>query len=63
MNAAAISRKSARNLLALFAALVAVAAVSASPAPAADGSLLGCGYQPIHPFMRFLNGRRQLAHL
>ena len=55
MNVAAISRKSARNLLALFTALVAVAAVSASPAPAADGSLLGCGYQPVHPFMRFLD--------
>jgi hypothetical protein len=55
MNAAAISRKSARNLLALFTALVAVAAVSASPAPAADGSLLGCGFQHIHPFIRFLD--------
>jgi hypothetical protein len=55
MNVAAISRKSARNLLALFTALVAVAAVSASPAPAADGSLLGCGYQPVQPFMRFLD--------
>ena len=55
MNVAAISRKSARNLLALFTALVAVAAVSASPAAAADGSLLGCGYQPTHPFMRFLD--------
>ena len=55
MNVAAISRKSARNLLALFTALVAVAAVSASPAAAADGSLLGCGYQPAHPFMRFLD--------
>ena len=43
MNVAAISRKSARNLLALLSARVAVAAVSASPAPAADGSLLGCG--------------------
>ncbi len=55
MNVAAMSRKSARNLLALFTALVAVAAVSASPAAAADGSLLGCGYQPVHPFMRFLD--------
>ena len=55
MNAAAISRKGARNLLALFTALVAVAAVSASPAAAADGSLLGCGYQPTQPFMRFLD--------
>jgi hypothetical protein len=55
MNVAAISRKSARNLLALFTALVALAAVSASPAAAADGSLLGCGYQPVHPFMRFLD--------
>ena len=55
MNVAAISRKSARNLLALFTALVAVAAVSASPAAAADGSLLGCGYQSTQPFMRFLD--------
>ena len=55
MNVAAISRKSARNLLALFTTLVAVAAVSTSPAAAADGSLLGCGYQPVHPFMRFLD--------
>lgn len=55
MNVAAISRKSARNLLAMFGALVAVVALSASPASAADGSLLGCGYQPVHPFMRFLD--------
>jgi len=55
MNVAAMSRKSARNLLALFTALVAVAAVSASPAAAADGSLLGCGYEATHPFMRFLD--------
>jgi hypothetical protein len=55
MNVAATSRKSARNLLALLTALVALAAASASPAAAADGSLLGCGYQPVHPFMRFLD--------
>ena len=55
MSVAVVSRKSARNLLAVFAALVALAAVSASPAAAADGSLLGCGYQPVHPFMRFLD--------
>ena len=53
--AAAVSRKSARNLLAMVTALVALAAASASPAAASDGSLLGCGYQPIHPFMRFLD--------
>jgi hypothetical protein len=55
MEVAAISRKSARNLMALLTALVALAAASASPAAAADGSLLGCGYQPVHPFMRFLD--------
>jgi len=53
--AAAVSRKSARNLLAMVTALVALAAASASPAAASDGSLLGCGYQPVHPFMRFLD--------
>ena len=53
--AAAVSRKSARNLLAMVTALVALASVSASSAEASDGSLLGCGYQPVHPFMRFLD--------
>jgi hypothetical protein len=53
--AAAISRRSARNILAMVTALVALAALSASPAKASDGSLLGCGYEPVHPFMRFLD--------
>jgi hypothetical protein len=56
MGVAAVSRESARHLLALLAALVALAAASASPAEAGgDGSLLGCGYEPVHPFLRFLD--------
>lgn len=34
---------------------VAAAALAATSARAADGSLLGCGDTPTHPFMRFLD--------
>jgi hypothetical protein len=52
---AAISRKSARALLVVTTALLALVCVTASPARAAEPTLLGCGYEPAHPFMRFLD--------
>ncbi len=36
-------------------ALVVLAAASASPARAGDGSLLGCGHEPVHPFLQWLD--------
>lgn len=44
-----------RLLLVTLAALAALAAANASPARAGDGSLLGCGYEPVHPFLRWLD--------
>jgi hypothetical protein len=46
-----------RRLLAIAATLVALAAASAAPAAASggDGSLLGCGHQATHPFLRWLD--------
>jgi hypothetical protein len=43
-----------RRLVALLAALVATMAWTAAPA-GADDSLLGCGYDAEHPFLRFLD--------
>jgi len=55
----AASRMTTSWRLALLAltlcALLAASAASASRAEAADGSLLGCGYTPEHPFLRFLD--------
>ena len=51
----AARRMSMRYLLVIAAALAALAAASASPARASDGSLLGCGYEPVHPFLRWLD--------
>lgn len=50
-----ISRAAARRILVVVAALVALVCVTASPAKASDGSLLGCGYDASHPFLRFLD--------
>jgi hypothetical protein len=46
-----------RLLLAVATALVTLMAVSASPASAGgtDGSLLGCGHEATHPFLRWLD--------
>ena len=44
-----------RLLLVTLAALAALAAANASPARAGDDSLLGCGYDAVHPFMRWLD--------
>jgi hypothetical protein len=48
-------RTGIRYLLVVAAALAALVAASASPARASDGSLLGCGYEPVHPFLRWLD--------
>jgi hypothetical protein len=60
MGTAEMSRAAARRLLALVAAITVVACLAASPANAkgsggGDDSLLGCGYEASHPFMRFLD--------
>ena len=47
--------KGIRQLLVMAGAVVALAAASASPAHAGDGSLLGCGYEPVHPFLQWLD--------
>ncbi len=47
--------KGIRTVLVIAGALVALAAASASPARAGDGSLLGCGHEPVHPFLQWLD--------
>jgi hypothetical protein len=54
MHTADVRRTGLRRLLTLLAALVAVLAVTASPA-AAEDELLGCGYDASHPFLPFLD--------
>jgi hypothetical protein len=54
MGIADVRRIGWRRLVALLAALVATAAWMAAPA-AADDSLLGCGYEAEHPFLRFVD--------
>jgi hypothetical protein len=49
------ARSGLRFVLVLAGALVVLAATSASPARAGDGSLLGCGYEPEHPFLPWLD--------
>ena len=49
------ARLGIRFFLALVGALVILAATSASSARAGDGSLLGCGYEPEHPFLPWLD--------
>ncbi len=55
MGVAASSVTTLRRLALLALALCVLLAASASRAEAADGSLLGCGYAPEHPFLRFLD--------
>ena len=51
----AVVSKGIRHLLVIVGALVALAAGSAAPAQAGDGSLLGSGHQPVHPFLPWLD--------
>lgn len=44
-----------RHLLVVAGALVVLAAASASPARAGGESPLGCGYEPVHPFLQWLD--------
>jgi hypothetical protein len=44
-----------RGLLAIAVAFAALAAGSAAPAHAGDGSLLGCGHEATQPFLRWLD--------
>jgi len=55
MGTAGISRSNARTLLAGLAALAVLAVFGADPARAGEPTLLGCGYDPVHPFVRFLD--------
>jgi len=55
MGTAASSTTSFRRLALLALAFCVLLAVPASRADAGDGSLLGCGYEPEHPFLRFLD--------
>lgn len=55
MGTAATPRLGMRFLLVTAAAFAAFAAANASPARAGDGSLLGCGYEPVQPFLRWLD--------
>jgi hypothetical protein len=57
MNSAAGTGKGMRRLLAIATATAALAAASAAPASAggSDGSLLGCGHEATHPFLRWLD--------
>lgn len=55
MGTAAGTKTAARRLLALGAAMLTLAAASAAPAGANDGSLLGCGHEAVHPFLRWLD--------
>ena len=55
MGVAASRVTTLRRLALLALAVLTVLAASASRAEAGNGSLLGCGYEPEHPFMRFLD--------
>jgi hypothetical protein len=61
MNTAVRTGKGMRRLLAVATTLVALAAASSGAATAApasasgDGSLLGCGHEATHPFLRWLD--------
>jgi hypothetical protein len=49
------ARTGIRFLLLMVGALAILAATSASQARAGNGSLLGCGYEPEHPFLPWLD--------
>ena len=55
MGTAEFSRAGARWLVALLAGVVAAVCLTTQPARAADDSLLGCGYEASHPFLRWLD--------
>ena len=55
MGTAGTTRLGVSYLLAIAGALVALAAAGASPARAGGESLLGCGHEPVHPFLRWLD--------
>ena len=55
MGSTGISRSFGRLLLAALAALTLLTVLAAQPAKAAEPTLLGCGYEPTHPFLRFLD--------
>ena len=55
MGVAAYSVTTFRRVALLAIALCVLLAATASRADAADGSLLGCGYEAEHPFLRFLD--------
>ena len=50
-----VGTRGIRQLLVIAGALVVLASASASSARASDGSLLGCGHQPVHPFLQWLD--------
>jgi len=47
--------KGIRHVVVIAGALAVLVAASASPARAGDGSLLGCGHEPVHPFLQWLD--------
>lgn len=47
--------KGIRYVVVIAGALALLAGASASPVRASDGSLLGCGYEPVHPFLQWLD--------
>ena len=55
MGTADTARSGIRFFLVRVGALVILAATGASSARAGDGSLLGCGYEPEHPFLPWLD--------
>lgn len=55
MGTADITRLTGRILVAALAVLALLAVIGAKPAQAAEPTLLGCGYEPVHPFLRFLD--------
>jgi hypothetical protein len=55
MGTAGISKSSARVLVAALVAFALLATLNAKPAEAGEPTLLGCGYEPTHPFLRFLD--------
>ena len=55
MGTAGTTRLIGRVLVAALAAMAMLAVLAAKPARAAEPSLLGCGDEPSHPFLRFLD--------
>lgn len=55
MATAEFSRSGARWFLIALTAVVALVCLTASPARAGEPTLLGCGYEPTQPFLRFLD--------